>query len=268
MVEPENEGLSIRAQCQLLSLSRSSLYYRPQSESEENLQLMKMIDQQYLNTPFYGSRKLTEWLCKQGWEVNRKRVQRLMQLMGIKAIYQKPKYRAGTEHKIYPYLLKGLEVNRSNQVWASDITYVPMKKGFLYLVAIIDWHSRFVLSWNLSNTMDVHFCMEALEHALTLGKPTIFNSDQGSQYTSQLFTNRLLSEGIHISMDGKGRCFDNIFMERLWRSVKYEDLYLKDYETVPAVYWGLSAYFQFFNHERLHQALDYLTPAQVYDASR
>lgn len=268
LIEPEHSILSIRRQCELLGLSRASYYYEPSQESEENLMLMRLLDEQYTKSPFYGSRKMTVWLQKQGFCVNRKRVQRLMSLMGIQAIYQKPKWRkGGEENRIYPYLLRELEVQRANQVWASDITYVPMKRGFMYLVAIIDWYSRFVLSWEVSNTMDVSFCLDALESSFSRGVPDIFNSDQGSQYTSKAFTQRLKEKGAQISMDGRGRCFDNIFIERLWRSVKYEDLYIKDYQDVPSLLRGLEEYFRFYNEERFHQALGYRTPREVYQCA-
>ena len=226
---------------------------------------MEMIDKQYLGTPFYGSRKMVVYLASEGYFVNRKRVQRLMRLMNIHAVYPKPnlsKKRQG--HKIYPYLLKGVKIDRPNFVWSTDITYIPVGKGFLYLAAIIDWYSRYVLSWRLSNTLDVTFCIDALEEALDKGCPGIFNSDQGCQFTSNEFTERLLSKGIKISMEGRGRVFDNIFIERLWRSVKYENIYLKGYETGKDVKEGLSVYFPFYNNDRFHQALGYRTPKEVY----
>lgn len=226
---------------------------------------MELIDKQYLKTPFYGSRKMVVYLKGEGYLVNRKRVQRLMRLMNIQAIYPRPDLsRKRQEHKIYPYLLKGVKIDRSNLVWSTDITYIPLRQGFLYLVVIIDWYSRYVLSWRLSNTLDVTFCIEALEEALEKGCPEIFNSDQGSQFTSNAFIERLLSKEIKISMDGRGRFFDNIFIERLWRSVKYEDVYLKGYETGKEVKEGLSSYFTFYNNERFHQALEYRTPKEVH----
>jgi putative transposase len=229
----------------------------------ENLELMRTIDEQYLLTPFYGSRRMAEVLG-----VNRKRVQRLMRLMGIEAIYPKPKTTTRAPgHKIYPYLLRNLEIVQPDQVWSTDITYIPMRHGFLYLVAVMDWYSRFVLSWRLSNTMDGRFCMEALEMALSIGQPEIFNSDQGSQFTSTVFTGRLEASGVAISMDGRGRALDNVFIERLWRSVKYEEVYLKDYVTAWEAEESLSAYFHFYCHERIHQSLDYRTPAEVYTES-
>jgi putative transposase len=259
--------LSITRQCALVGLARSTWYYRSAGESAQNLALMRQIDQQYLRTPFYGSRKLAELLG-----ANRKRVQRLMRLMGIEAVY--PKRRTtwpGAGHQIYPYLLRNVEVTRPDQVWSSDITYVPLRHGFLYLVAVMDWYSRYVLSWRLSNTLTGAFCVEALEEALSRTRPEIFNSDQGSQFTAAAFTNRLESRGVAISMDGRGRAIDNVFIERLWRSVKYEEVYLKDYASGWEAEASLAAYFRFYDHERIHQSLGYRTPAEVYhdrDSSR
>lgn len=265
MIERSNPQIGIRRQCTLLGLNRASLYYPPIQETEENLLLMRLIDQQYTRTPFYGSRRMTYWLGRAGHEVNRKRVQRLMRKMGLEAVYPRPRLSmAGLEHKVYPYLLRGVEVHHPDQVWSTDITYVPMKHGFMYLVAVMDWHSRYVLSWQLSNTMDVTFCLTALEQALEKGGPEIFNTDQGSQFTSQAFTGRLEEAGVAISMDGRGRVLDNIFVERLWRTVKYEDIYIKGYTTVAELEAGLADYFWFYNHERPHQALGYQTPAEVY----
>jgi putative transposase len=229
---------------------------------------MGLIDKKYTDCPFYGSRRMAAWLNDdEGEHVNRKRVRRLMRLMGLEAVYPKPKLSGGNGHKVYPYLLRGVEVVRPDQVWSTDITYVGLPGGFVYLTAVIDWHSRFVLSWELSNTLDGAFCLEALEAALAKGKPEVFNTDQGVQYTAQAFTGRLLSAGVKVSMDGKGRCLDNVFVERLWRSVKYEDVYLKRYETVRQLRAGLSAYFGFYNGERRHQSLGYRTPAEVYAAA-
>ncbi len=228
---------------------------------------MRLIDEQYTRTPFYGIPRMTAWLNDQqlGWPVNHKRVQRLMRLMGIEAVYPKPRLsQADAQHRVYPYLLEGVPIVRPDQVWSTDITYIRLRPGFVYLVAIMDWHSRYVLSWELSNSLEVSFCLAALERALAGGKPDIFNSDQGAQFTSRPFTGRLEAAGVSISMDGRGRAFDNIFIERLWRSVKYEDVYLKDYDRVPAVMAGLGAYFAFYNTERLHQALGYRTPERVY----
>jgi putative transposase len=267
MIEEGHEQLSVRRQCALLGLNRASLYYQVATEGAENRVLMRRMDEQYLRTPFYGSRRMTAWLQSQGHPVNRKRVQRLMRLMGLEAIYPRP--RSGTEaaqHKIYPYLLREVEIRRPHQVWSTDITYIPMAQGFMYLVAILDWYSRYVMAWRLSNTQDVAFCLEALEAALTLATPQIFNSDQGVQFTSQAFTARLEHAQVAISMDGRGRALDNVFIERLWRALKYEDIYLNDYATVPELEAGLERYFYFYNHERLHQGLGYRTPASVHFA--
>lgn len=252
-------------QCELAGVSRSSVYYEPASETALNLTLMRHIDEQYLRTPFYGSRRMCVWLNGLGYGINRKRVQRLMQTMGIEAIYPKPKSSASDkQHEKHPYLLKDLAIVRPVQVWATDITYLPMRRGFLYLVAIIDWFSRYVLSWELSNSLDISFCIQALEKALLRGKPEIFNTDQGSQFTSVDFTKHLKHAGIQISMDGKGRAMDNIMVERLWRSVKYEEVYIKDYTEVSDAREGLDSYFHFYNNERPHQSLDYQTPQQVH----
>ena len=259
--------ISVRRQCELLGVNRSGLYYEPLGESGENLMLMRLLDEQYTRTPFYGSRKMTEWLVAEGHRVNRKRVSRLMDLLGIEAVYPKPKLsQPGEGHRIYPYLLRDTKVDRVNQVWSTDITYIRMAQGFLYLVAVMDWFSRFVLSWSLSLTMEVEFCVEALKHALRRGRPEVFNSDQGSQFTSAQFTGELAQRQIAISMDGRGRCMDNIFVERLWRSLKYEEVYLKEYATVAEARAGIADYFRFYNHERLHQSLGYRTPAVLYQA--
>lgn len=259
------KSLSIARQCSLLGISRSGIYYEPIGETALNLKLMRLIDEQYLRTPFYGARKLCAWLDGEGYPVNRKRVKRLMQVMGIEAIYQKPRTTViNKEHEKYPYLLSDLVINRPNQVWATDITYIPMRRGFLYLVAVVDWFSRYVLSWELSNSLDVSFCIQALQSALLLGTPEIFNSDQGCQFTSTDFTAQLKQKSIAISMDGKGRALDNIIVERLWRSVKYEEVYIKDYEQGVDAYQGLSGYLDFYNDERPHQSLGYRTPRAVY----
>jgi len=264
-VESEHPEISVRRQCELLGVNRSGLYYRPAGESKENLMLMRLIDEEYTRHPFFGSRRMEAWLCGQGHEVNRKRVSRLMRVMGIEAVYPKPKLsQPGEGHKIYPYLLKGVAVTRVNQVWSTDITYIRMAAGFVYLVAVMDWYSRFVLSWALSLTMELGFCVEALQRALRRGRPEIFNNDQGSQFTSEQFTGELERRGITISMDGRGRCFDNIFIERLWRSLKYEEVYLREYASVPEARTGIGNWFQFYNQERLHQSLDYRTPAGLY----
>jgi putative transposase len=249
----------------LLGLNRSSLYYEPAGGTAEDLRLMRKIDEQYTACPFYGSRRMTRWLTRQGEEVNRKRVQRLMRQMGLEAIYPKPRLSlAGKGHKVYPYLLRGVTIERPDQVWSTDITYVPMTSGFMYLAAVIDWFSRYVIAWKLSNTLDGSFCLEMLEEALKGGKPEVFNTDQGVQFTAEAFTGRLERAGVAVSMDGRGRALDDVFVERLWRSVKYEDIYIRGYEAVPELYRGLGRYFGFYNDERLHQSLGYRTPAEVY----
>ena len=255
-------------QCELLGLARSSYYYAPVPESEENLRYMRLIDEQYLRTPFYGSRRMAVWLQDQGHTVNRKRVQRLMQVMGLAGLAPGPgTSRPAPEHRVYPYLLRGLEIRQPDQVWSTDITYVPMPAGFMYLVVIMDWYSRYVLAWEVSNTLDTAFCLEALEMALAGTRPQIFNSDQGAQFTSKDFTQRLKEAGVRISMDGRGRAFDNIFVERLWRTIKFEEIYLKAYETVSELLQGLRRYFEFYNNERFHQGLGYQTPAAVYQGA-
>jgi putative transposase len=265
LVEVDHPELSVRHQCELLGLNRSTFYYEPTGAAPEDLRLMRLIDEQYTACPFYGSRKMTEWLTRQGEEVNRKRVQRLMRVMGLEAIYPKPRLStAGRGHKIYPYLLRGVKIERPNQVWSTDITYVPMPSGFMYLAAVIDWYSRYVITWRLSNTLDGGFCLEMLEEALRSGCPEVFNTDQGVQFTAEAFTGRLLSAGVAVSMDGRGRALDNVFVERLWRTVKYEDIYIRGYETVTELLQGLMRYFVFYNQERLHQSLGYETPAVVY----
>jgi putative transposase len=248
-------------------MSRSGLYYIPAEESAENLGLMRLLDEKYMKTPFFGVRRMTDWLDKQGHAVNAKRVRRLMRVMGLEAIYPKPRLSLpGLGHKIYPYLLRGLKIDRPNQVWASDITYIRLRQGFIYLVAIMDWFSRYVVSWEVSVSMDTSFCLAALDWALQSGRPEIFNTDQGSQFTSEDFTRRLKGNGIDVSMDGRGRVIDNIFIERLWRTVKYEEVYLKDYLNVGEAISNLKSYFWFYNHERSHQALGYRTPATVHAA--
>jgi putative transposase len=253
----------------LLGLSRSSLYYEPGGEAAEDLRLMRRIDEQYTARPFYGSRRMTVWLNERGEGVNRKRVRRLMRVMGLEAIYPKPRLSlAGKGHRIYPYLLRGVKVERRDQVWSTDITYVPMPSGFMYLAAVIDWFSRYVIAWRLSNTLDGSFCLEVLEEALRSGKPEVFNTDQGVQFTAAAFTGRLEEAGVAVSMDGRGRALDNVFVERLWRSVKYEDIYIQGYDTVPGLRRGLARYFAFYNDERPHQSLDYRTPAAVYRGTK
>ncbi len=269
LVDREHRQVSLVRQCALLRISRGTVYYQPRSTRTRDLELMTLMDRQYLQTPFYGSRKMQAWLQGLGHPVGRNKVRRLMRLMGLEAIYRKPNTsRPAPGHRIYPYLLKGVEINRVNQVWSADITYLPMAKGFLYLVAIMDWHSRYVLAWRLSNTLEVDFCLEALAEALRQGKPEIFNTDQGSQFTSEAFTGMLLEQGIPISMDGKGRYLDNIFVERLWRSVKYEEVYLKAYQNGTEARKGIDAYLAFYNRERPHQALGYQTPGQVFEEGR
>ncbi len=262
-------ALPVTRQCQLLDLNRSSVYYQPTGASDADLQLMRRIDEMHLKRPFYGSRRIRDWLQDEGFAVNRKRVQRLMRQMGITALYPKANTsRPGKRHKIYPYLLKGLAIDRPNQVWAADICYVPMARGFVYVVAIMDWYSRKVLAWRVANTMDTEFCVEALEEAISrYGAPEIFNTDQGAQFTSEAFTGTLKAAGIRISMDGKGRWVDNVFVERLWRSLKYEEVYLKAYETVAEARLGMANYFRFYNRERRHQGLNRQTPDQVYEGS-
>jgi putative transposase len=265
MVERQSP-LSLRRQCVLLGLNRAALYYRPVEVSAYQLELMALIDRQYLRTPFYGARRIAAWLGTQGHTVNRKRVKRLMQLMGLAAIYQRPRTsRPAPAHRIYPYLLRGLVIERINQVWAADICYIPMARGFLYLVAVMDWMSRYVLAWRLSNLLDTSFCVAALEEALSKGRPEIFNTDQGSQFTDEDFTSVLHTHEVAISMDGRGRFSDNIFVERLWRSLKYEEVYLRAYESVAEARQGIASYFQFYNNERLHQALGYRAPRQVFE---
>ena len=267
MIEREHADLSVRRQCELVGINRSTFYYEPAQESALNLELMRLMDEQYLKTPFYGWPRMLAHLQRCGYAINHKRVRRLMQTMGLQAIYPKPKTTVTAKaHKIYPYLLRGLEITRINQVWSADITYIPMPRGFMYLVAVIDWFSRYVLAWQLSNTLDGGFCLAALQQALLWGKPQIFNTDQGVQFTAGTFTGHLETAEIQISMDGRGRALDNIFIERLWRSVKYEDVYPHAYATVPALESGLDHYFRLYNHDRLHQSLAYRTPAEVHFA--
>ncbi len=266
-IEPGHTKISIYRQCELLGLNRSSLYYKPCGETSYNEQLMKLIDEQYIETPFYGINKMTAWLRRQGHYVNHKRVRRLMRQMGLEAVYPHRKRSLSMpdkQHKIYPYLLKDVQIEQTDQVWSSDITYIRMYRGWVYLTAIMDWFSRYVLSWEVSVTMESDFCVDALKQALSFGRPQVFNTDQGSQFTSIEFTKILLDAGVQISMDGKGRVFDNIFSERLWRTVKYEDVYLRDYQTVAEARYYLGRYFELYNNDRLHEALGYNTPAEVY----
>lgn len=269
MVNPNSPDLNLKEQCQLLGINRSSYYYQVKEPSEEEKVLLRLLDEQYLKTPFYGSRKMTAYLREQGYYVNRKRVIKLMHKLGLQTIYQKKRTSASNpEHRIYPYLMRGLEINQANQVWCTDITYLPIGKGYYYLVAIMDWYSRRVLSWRISNTMDVIFCCNALKEALEkYGKPEIFNSDQGSQFTSKDFTEILLDAQVKISMDGRGRCFDNIFIERLWRSLKYELIYIYEFEGGQHLNQEVKKWINWYNYERLHQALDYKTPYFIYQQS-
>jgi len=266
LVEVAHPQLSIARQCQLLGLSRSGFYYEPATETAENLLFMHLIDRQYTAQPVYGSRRMAVWLQGQGYEVNRKRVRRLMRLMGLEAIYQKPNTSQGhPDHKVYPYLLRGLSIEQPNQVWCADITYIPMARGFVYLVAVMDWFSRRVLSWRLSITMEAEFCVEAVQEALAKhGRPEIFNTDQGVQFTSAGFVDELEAAGVRISMDGKGRFLDNIFIERLWRSLKYEEVFTKAYGSMIEARRGIGGWLSFYNEERPHQALGYRTPRVAF----
>jgi putative transposase len=265
MITP-SKSLSISSQCRLLSVSRASFYYQPKPMKEEDLKLMRLIDEQFLKTPTWGSRSMRNHLRRLGYKVNRKRIQRLMRIMGLEPIYPKPRTsRPHPDHKVYPYLLRGKTIDRPNQVWSADITYIPMRRGFMYLVAVMDWHSRKVLSWRVSNTLESEFCIEALEQALRdHGKPEIFNTDQGAQFTSRGFVGLLESHGIQVSMDGRGRVQDNIFIERLWWTLKYHYIYLHSFDNGSELRRGLQQWVDFYNHERSHQSLDNLTPDEVY----
>jgi putative transposase len=255
----------VSRQCELIGLSRSSYYYEPAPETPQNLELMRLIDREYMRHPFLGSRRMTTYLCGEGHAINRKRVRRLMGLMGLEAVYPKPRLsKPNPGHRVYPYLLRGVTIERADQVWSTDITYVPMPAGFMYLTAVIDWHSRYVLSWRLSNSLDADFCVAALEAALRRGRPEVFNTDQGSQYTAAAFVSRVEASGAKMSMDGRGRWLDNVFVERLWRTVKYEHVYVWRPETVPELHAGLRKYFEYYNEERRHQSLNDRTPAEVY----
>jgi putative transposase len=265
LIEPGYSTLSVARQCALVGLPRSSWYYEPVGRSALTQELLDRLDEQYTRTPFYGVRRMTAWLRGAGYPVNPKRVRRLLRLLGLEALYPKPRTSVPAPgHRIYPYLLRGVPITQTDQVWSSDITYIRLAQGWVYLVAILDWYSRYILAWEVSNTLDTAFCVAALDRALARGRPTIFNTDQGSQFTSQEFTGRLLAADVRISMDGRGRALDNVFVERLWRTVKYEEVYLKSYETVPVAICSLGAYFRFYNEERLHQALGYRPPAAVY----
>lgn len=266
MVDPDDQAISIVRQCELIGLARSTWYWEPGTESPENLQLMRWLDEQYTSTPFYGIRRMKEWLRREkGVVVNRKRVARLLRLMGLEAIYPKPRLsQAAPGHVKYPYLLRYLKIDRPGQVWCSDITYIRLTAGFVYLVVVLDWHSRYIVSWELSNTLDEAFCVSALERALRRGRPDIFNTDQGSQFTGCAFIDTLKTAEVRISMDGVGRCLDNVFVERFWRSLKYEEVYLKDYTDVGVARSHLGNYMPFYNDERPHQSLGYRTPTEVH----
>lgn len=266
MIDSDHSSLSIARQCQLLSISRSGFYYQPSGESELNLTLMRLIDEQHMRTPYYGARQMARYLRREGYVVGRKRIRRLMQKMGLCVIYQRPRTTVpAVDHEVYPYLLRDLVIDRPNQVWCADITYIQMQRGFLYLVAVMDWASRKVLAWRLSNTMDTEFCIEALEDALAKhGKPEIFNSDQGSQFTSPRFTGILKEAGVKISMDGKGRWMDNVFIERLWRSLKYECVYLLAFENGTEARNGIGAWMKFYDAQRPHSSHAGLTPDEAY----
>jgi putative transposase len=265
LIETDHPQISLARQCDLVGLSRSTYYYQSQGESPENLHLMRLLDEKYTDTPYYGIRRMTAWLQSQGYPVNRKRVARLMHKMGLETIYPRHRLRQSHPgHRIYPYLLRGVPITQVNQVWSTDITFVRLHSGFIYLVAVMDWFSRYVLSWAVSITMEVGFCLDALDQALGRAKPDIFNSDQGSQFTSLEFTERLAAAGIRISMDGRGRALDNVFVERLWRTVKQEEVYLKDYRTPREATQELDQFFVRYNERRQHQSLNYRTPAAVY----
>jgi putative transposase len=270
MIEPGHPDLSVVHQCELVSISRSSFYYQPVGETAENLGLMRLIDAQFLETPWYGSRQMARHLRRDGHEIGRKRVRRLMAVMGLVPIYQRPRTTVPSpEHRVWPYLLRDMVIVRPNQVWCTDITYIPMRRGFLYLVAVMDWATRKVLSWRVSNTMDVEFCIEALQEALArFGPPEIFNSDQGSQFTSLEFTDVLKAAGVRISMDGRGRWMDNVFIERLWRSLKYECIYLHAFETGSELSAGLSKWIGYYNARRPHSTLAGHTPDETYEVGR
>ena len=265
LIEAVRENPCVSRQCELIGLSRSSYYYEPAPETPRNLELMRLIDREYMRHPFLGSRRMATYLCGEGHAVNRKRVRRLMAVMGMEAVYPKPRLsKPNPGHRVYPYLLRGVTIERADQVWSTDITYVPMPAGFMYLTAVIDWHSRYVLSWRLSNSPDADFCVAALDQALERGRPEVFNTDQGAQYTAAAFVARVEASGARMSMDGRGRWLDNVFVERLWRTVKYEHVYVWCPETVAELQAGLRMYFEYYNEGRRHQSLDDRTPAEVY----
>jgi len=269
LIESAHPQLSIARQCALLGLARSSWYYQPTATDPRTQELLERLDAQYTRTPFYGVRRMTAQLRRDGYPVNPKRVRRLPRLLGLEAIYPKPQSSTPAPgHRLYPYLLRGVAITHVDQVWSSDITYIRLAHGWVYLVAVLDWYSRYVLAWEVSNTLDSAFCLTALERALAHAQPAIFNTDQGCQFTSAAFTGRLLDAAVRISMDGRGRALDNVFVERLWRTVKYEEVYLKSYESGVVAVQSLAAYFHFYNEERLHQALGYRTPAAVYRDTR
>jgi putative transposase len=269
LIDSDSPELGIARQCLLLDLPRSTYYYEPAPETPENLALMRLIDEEYTDHPEKGSRRMAVRLKELGHDVNRKRVQRLMRLMGLEAIYPKPNLSVRDQsHKVYPYLLRNVTIDRVDQVWSTDITYIPLVSGFMYLAAVIDWYSRYVLAWRLSNTLDGNFCVELLDEALDRGRPEIFNTDQGVQFTASAFTGRLEQAGVQVSMDGKGRCLDNVFVERLWRTVKYEDVYLRNYERVPELSAGLGRFFPYYNESRPHQSLEYRAPGAVWREGR
>ena len=269
VIDPTNMAISVRRQCELVGLNRSTWYYAPKPESEENLRVMRLLDEQYTRTPFDGWPRMTAYLRGQGEEINHKRVQRLRQVMGLQAVYPKPRTTVSAPgHQVYPYLLRGLAITHPRQVWSADITYIPMIRGFMYLMAILDWFSRYVIVWRVSNTLDGRFCLDALADAFQQGRPEIFNTDQGVQFTAQQFTAMVEAAGVRMSMDGRGRALDNVFVERLWRTVKYEEIYVYSYETGGALQDGLGRYFGFYNTERPHQSLGYRVPAVVHFRSQ
>ena len=268
MVSKSSGNVSIEERCRAVGIAKSSYYYAPRETDSETLAMMALIDKQYLLTPFYGYPRMTTVLGNHGFRVNRKRVARLMQLMGLQALYPKPRTSIGNkEHKIYPYLLRGLQITAPNHVWSTDLTYIGMGHGWMYLMAVMDWYSRYVIYWELNNTMEKEFCVDVLKESLKVGKPKIFNTDQGSQFTNNVFTSVLETAEINISMDGRGRALDNVFIERLWRTVKYEDIYIKNYENVSALRSGLERYFTFYNTERIHTKLNNKTPFEVYNGA-